>query len=129
MKTGIFRIILFTLLLVCAASTLLAGGFRKAMNGPIPTEISIDPGQPTTNQQISVTVTLDAVVSGDQNVAIGCLNRTAFSSLPSVVTVPSGYDYVTFQATTSSTYSGAQIAATCNGGTALSPMPSPPPLP
>lgn len=97
-------------------------------NGPIPIEVTIDPGTPTPDQKITVTVVLSGAPTSDLAVAIGATVPSAFSGLPYQVTVPAGQLSVTFNCATSSTYvSSAQISATCNGGTALSGDPSPGP--
>ena len=115
------RIAVIILLCLGASTALYAGRTHFPRNGSVPIEISTSPMYPSVNQSVSITVTLSAEASSDQLVATGCLNPYGYTNLPSEVTVPAGYSSVSFYATTSGTYQGSDsLAATCNGGTAIS---------
>lgn len=64
---------------------------------------------------------MDDVVGSNTNVAIAASPSSAFSSIPSQVTVPAGYSSVSFNATVTTDYEGMiQVSASANGETVWS---------
>lgn len=107
-------IILALLVVVCAGISA-----RGIMNGARPGVVSLDPPVPTANQEVVVTVTLDAPSSG-QYVAIGCTDPLAFSDLPDSIYIPSGEESASFTTHTTSYYVGdAFITATAESVSAV----------
>lgn len=98
---------------------------KSVQDGGRPVIFAISPSTAHPGDTILCTVTLDNTVSSDSDVAISPFSASKFSSVPTLVTVPSGDDHVSFYATLSTTASGSVwLSASANGGTVLSPVES-----
>ncbi|HWA83248.1 MAG TPA: hypothetical protein VG820_07450 [Fimbriimonadaceae bacterium] len=96
---------------------------RMHRDGGRPVVFAVNPTSVHSGGTMLCTVTLDSTTSQDLSVNISPSDGSIFSSLPSSVTVSSGDDQVSFYATLTSSASGAfSIAASANGGYAISPL-------
>lgn len=82
-----------------------------------PTEVSPNPSSINGGQQTTVTVTVSPTPTSDTQIDISSLHASAFSSLPSSVTVLSGNTTAQFHATAADVMNGvdADISAAANG--------------
>ncbi|MCC7228872.1 MAG: hypothetical protein IT203_00645 [Fimbriimonadaceae bacterium] len=98
-------------------------GCLAACCGPMPQFVSrpAPAGSPIAGQSATYLVTMDDVVGSNTNVSITGSPSSAFSSIPSQVTVPAGYSTVSFNVTVASGYEGTiQVSASAGGATAWS---------
>ena len=86
-----------------------------------PVVFAISPSSASPGDSVNCTITMDALSGADQDVSLNPSSATAFSNLPSEVTVAAGSLSVTFAARVGPNASGqATITASANGESAVS---------
>ena len=88
--------------------------------GVLPVITVISPSNPVAGAQVRVTVTTEAIKTGERVLSISQSPAGFFSSVPSNISVPENQDRVEFDATIATTSSGqGSLIASCNGVSAI----------